>query len=153
MPRNSLALSCSGALFFVPLILLAQDSAKPAPLDQRVKKLTQETDQLKHTVADQERRIAELEKTVKALEAIVNPTPQPLPASTPAWQAASSWNMIMLGMPEADVVAILGPPSRVISNQDVRTLYYQPSPNSSLTLNGSVTLKDDRVTASSPPKF
>lgn len=153
MPRILPAFRYSAALFFVPLMLLAQDAPKPAPLDQRVKKLTEETDQLKHTVADQERRIAELEKTVKALEAIVNPKPQPLPPSTPSWQAASSWNMIMLGMSEADVVAILGPPSRVISNQDVRTLYYQPSPNSSLTLNGSVTLKDDRVTASSPPRF
>jgi hypothetical protein len=122
--------------------------------DSRVDKLVMDTEELKHTVADQDKRIAELEKTVKMLQAAAAPpVPTPIPSSTPAWKAPSSWNLIKAGMSEAQVVGILGPPTNVQSVEDSRTLFYQPDSSSTSTLNGSVTLKDDRVTASSPPAF
>ena len=121
--------------------------------DPRVDALQQQTAELKKTIVEQEQRIADLEKTVKALQAILAPLPKPIPSPTPAWQSASSWNMIKPGMSEAEVVAILGPPTRVQSVTDMRTLFYEPGPNSATTLAGNVTLKDDRVTASAPPAF
>jgi hypothetical protein len=131
----------------VPTALTAQSR------DSRVDKLVMDTEELKHTVADQDKRIAELEKTVKMLQAAAPPVPAPIPSSTPAWKAPSSWNQIKAGMSESQVVGILGPPTSVQSVTDSRTLFYQPGPNSTSTLNGSVTLLDDRVTATSPPAF
>jgi hypothetical protein len=121
--------------------------------DARIDELKKETAQLKTMIADQERRIAELEKMVKALQAVAAPVPAAIPAPTPPWQQASNWILIKKGMSEAQVVEILGPPTRVDSSIDVRTLLYQPDSRSTSTLNGSVTLTDDRVTASKPPAF
>lgn len=143
MLRN-LALCISLA---VPLTVLAQSR------DPRIDELKKDTAQLKSTIADQERRIAELEKTVKALMSAAAPLPKPIPSPTPPWQVASNWNQIRKGMSEAQVVGILGPPTRVDTAIDVRTLLYQPDSHSTITLNGSVTLTDDRVTALSPPAF
>ena len=121
--------------------------------DPRVDNLVTETTQLKRTAADQERRIADLERAVKALQAVATPLPERIPAPAPAWQQASNWNLIKKGMSGAQVVEILGPPTREETATDMRTLYYQPDPRSTTTLTGSVTLLDDRVTASAPPAF
>ncbi len=148
MPRTA-------AICIVWLLYSAQTPVLRAQArDPRVDKLTAETDELKRTVADQDKRIAELEKTVKMLQAAAAPpVPAPIPSSTPAWKTPTSWNLIKAGMSEAQVVGILGPPTSVQSVTDSRTLFYQPGPNSTSTLNGSVSLKDDRVTATSPPAF
>jgi hypothetical protein len=141
------------------IVWLAYSTQAPPALrgqarDPRVDKLTVQTEELKRTVADQDKRIAELEKTVKMLQAAAAPpAPAPIPSSAPAWKAPSSWNQIKAGMSEAQVVGILGPPTNVQSVTDSRTLFYQPGPTSTSTLNGSVTLQDDRVTATSPPAF
>lgn len=121
--------------------------------DSRLDKLAMDTAELKRTVADQDHRIAELEKTVKMLQAAAAPVPSPIPNPTPAWTKASSWTLIKPGMSEAQVVEILGPPTTEQSAIDKRTLYYQPDPHSTSTLSGSVTLTDDRVIATAPPAF
>ena len=126
-----------------------QSPAKESQLDE----LKKETAQLKALLAEEGRRIAELEKMVKALQAIANPAPAPIPSPAPLWQSASNWNQVKKGMSEAQVVDILGPPTRVDASIDVRTLVYQPDSKSTLTINGSVTLTDDRVTAMKPPAF
>lgn len=140
-----------GAGIGAGLLLLSCGAAVAQTRDTRVDELTKETAQLRRTIADQERRIAELEKTVKGLQGVVAPVPARIPADTPPWQQASNWNLIKKGMSEAQVVEILGPPASVQSVTDKRTLYYQPDSRSATTLNGSVTLMDDRVTASVPP--
>jgi hypothetical protein len=131
----------------LPLTTMAQTR------DPRVDALTTEVAQLKRTMADQEQRIAELEKAVRALQTVAAPVPERIPAPTPAWHLASNWNLIKTGMSEAQVVEILGPPTLEETDTDLRNLYYQPDPRSTTTLNGSVTLKDDRVTAMAPPAF
>jgi hypothetical protein len=131
----------------LPLDVLAQTH------DPRVDALTMEMTKLKSTIADQEQRITALEKTVKALQAPAAPAPQPIPAPTPPWQVASNWNLIKKGMSEAQVVEILGPSTTTEAVNDMRTLYYKPDPRSTTTLTGSVTLMDDRVTATMPPAF
>jgi hypothetical protein len=121
--------------------------------DPRVDDLQKETAQLKRRLADQDARIAELERTVKALQAAATPLPARIPAETPPWYRASNWTQIKTGMSEAQVVAILGPPTSVDSSIDKRTLLYTPDPNSTSTLTGNVTLIGDRVTAMIPPSF
>jgi outer membrane protein assembly factor BamE (lipoprotein component of BamABCDE complex) len=119
--------------------------------DPRVDELAKETAQLKRTIADQERRIAELEKSVKAMQGITTATPARIPSETPPWRLASNWTLIKRGMSEAQVTEILGPPASVQAVTDVRTLFYQADSRSTTTLGGSVTLTDDRVSASVPP--
>ena len=121
--------------------------------DSRIDQLVKETTQLKATVADQGRRINELENTLKALQAALIPTPKPIPPPTPAWEEPSNWVSIRPGMSEAQVVQILGPPTNVEAENDVRKLLYETGSAATRSLKGSVTLTDDRVTAAQPPKF
>jgi len=131
----------------LPLIAMAQ-----AP-DPRIDELRKEAAQLKITIADQERRIAELERIVKALQVVAAPVPTAIPTPIPPWHLAPNWILIKKGMSQAQVVEILGPPTSVDSTVDVRTLFYQPDSRATTTLNGTVTLTDDRVTALVPPAF
>jgi hypothetical protein len=131
----------------LPLIALAQ-----AP-DPRIDELRKEAAQLKITIADQERRIGELERIVKALQVVAAPVPTAIPAPIPPWHLAPNWILIKKGMSEAQVVEILGPPTSVDSTVDVRTLFYQPDSRATTPLNGTVTLTDDRVSALVPPAF
>jgi len=132
-----------------------------------------EISQLKRKNADQEQRIAELEKAVKALQensartahiaetilkleaAVKNlkaiPPPGPIPAVAPAWNSASNWNLIKPGMSRAQVVEILGPPTSETSVIDTQTLYYGDATASQPA--GSVTLTGDRLTTMVPPAF
>ena len=121
--------------------------------DSRIDQLEQQTAQLKATVAEQGRRIADLENSLKAMQAALMPKPQPIPAPTPAWHEQSNWILIRPGMSEEQVTAILGAPTSVDAETDVRTLLYDTGSSSTRTLKGSVTLTDDRVTGSQPPKF
>lgn len=147
MLRNLLI--CFGAALFAGQSPRASAQSR----DPRVEKLTMEVEDLKRTLADQEKRIAQLESTVKMLQAAANPLPAPIPSPTPAWKASSNWVQVKPGMSEAQVESLLGPPTSVSSVEDSRTLYYQPGASSTSTLNGSVTLKDDRVIAMTPPAF
>jgi hypothetical protein len=135
------------------LLLVTCGMATAQTRDPRVDELVKETAQLKKTVADQDERIAQLEKAVKMLQAATPPLPARIPAETPPWQQASNWTPIKSGMSEAQVVGILGPPTTVQGAIDSRTLYYGPDAKSTTTLKGSVTLVDDRVTAMVPPAF
>jgi hypothetical protein len=131
----------------LPLIAMAQ-----AP-DPRIDELRKEAAQLKITIADQERRIADLERIVKTLQVVAAPVPTPIPTAIPPWHLAPNWILIKKGMSEAQVVEILGPPTSVDSTVDVRTLFYKPDSRATTTLNGTVTLTDDRVSALVPPAF
>jgi hypothetical protein len=142
------------ALTGAGLLVLICGAAVAQTRDPRVDELTKETAQLKRRIADQDARIAELERAVKLLQtAAAPPMPTPIPSPTPQWHKASNWTLIKTGMSEAQVVEILGPPTNVDSSIDRRTLNYAPDSNSTSTLKGSVTLIDDRVTAMTPPAF
>jgi uncharacterized coiled-coil protein SlyX len=140
--------------FVCVLGLLAWSSAALAQSEEfRIDQLEAETAQLKATVAEQGRRITELENMLKALQAVLTPTPKLISALTPAWYEPSKWTLLRAGMSEAQVVEILGPPSNVDAEIDFRTLLYETGSSDTRTLIGSVTLVDDRVTAAQPPKF
>ncbi len=128
---------------------IAQLSRTIAEQGRRIAELEKSpAGQLNSTIADQGRRIAALERTVKVLQ---QNAVQVLPK--PDWHAALNWALIRNGMSEKQVVDLLGPATRVQSVVDVRTLYYQPDPRSESTAHGSVTLKGDRVTNSDAPDF
>jgi hypothetical protein len=139
---------CAAALLFLMCGIAAAQTRDP-----RVDELTKETARLKQRISDQETRIAELERAVKSLQSAAPPMPAPIPSPTPPWHRPASWNQIKTGMSEADVVALLGPPTSVDSSIDQRTLLYAPDSKSTSTLKGSVTLIDDRVSAMTPPVF
>jgi Tfp pilus assembly protein FimV len=138
----------------VGLLALLATSAFAQNRDPRVDELTKQTAELKRHIADQDEKIAELEKAVKALQtAAAPPMPARIPIETPAWYHAANWTQIKTGMSEAQVTSILGPPTSVDSSIDKRTLNYAPDAHSTVTLKGSVTLVDDRVSAMIPPAF
>jgi hypothetical protein len=141
--------------------------------DRQLGDLTLEVSQLKTKAAEQEARIAQLEKALKALqessartgniaEAILKlegavkdlkaiPPPGPIPPVTPPWHSASNWNLVKQGMSRAQVVEILGPPTKETSVIDTQTLYYGDS--GAARLAGNVTLVGDRLTTMTPPTF
>jgi hypothetical protein len=135
------------------ILFLVSGFAIAQTRDPRVDELTKQTAQLKRTIADQEARIAELEKAVKSLQSAAQPAPTPIPSETPAWYKASNWIQIKTGMSEAQVIEILGPPTTVNASIDTRTLNYASDARSTTTLNGRVTLTGDRVIAMIPPAF
>jgi hypothetical protein len=151
--RSGKRLIIQRALITGGLLLLMCGVAIAQTRDPRVDELLKETAQLKRTIADQETRIAELERTLKALQTAAKPLPTPIPSVTPPWHRASNWILIKSGMSEPQVVEILGTPTSVDSSIDRRTLLYTPEANSTSTLKGSVTLIGDRVTATTPPAF
>jgi hypothetical protein len=122
--------------------------------DKRLEDLEKgQSAQLRRTITDQERRIADLEKTVRTLQAALAPPPHRIPSPIPVWTQPLNWGRLKAGMSEAQVTELLGPPTRVSSVVDKRTLYYQPDAKSTSPLHGMVTLVDDRVTAVEPPDF
>jgi len=150
--RRKLTVYAAFLTFSVSCLAQNRDASPQSRDASRLDALTMETEELKRVVADQARRIAELEKEVKALQA-PPVSVSPIPASTPAWFLPVNWSRIKKDMSEADVVQILGPPTTVQSAVDTRTLFYTSDSHSATTLNGSVTLTDDRVTLMTPPKF
>jgi hypothetical protein len=154
----------AGLLCLACSLSFGQEPARDPGLDE----LRAEIEELHHTVADQEHRLADLEKTpmgqlkltvadqgrrIAALEKSLKVLQQGTAPPKPDWHAALNWALIRDGMSEKQVVDLLGPPTRVQSVVDVRTLYYQPDPKSASTAHGSVTLKADRVTNSDAPDF
>jgi uncharacterized coiled-coil protein SlyX len=164
---------CGGMIWLICSTLIPPATAQAK--DSQPSDLTLEVSvsQLERKIADQEDRIAQLEKAMKAiqedgarasniadailkLEAAVRdlkaiPAPEPIPPPTPPWHSASNWSVLLQGMSRALVVEILGPPTRETSVMDTQTLYYSDSVAAKLT--GSVTLEGDRLTKMVPPTF
>ena len=131
--------------------------------DRRLEAAETDISLLKRLVKEQDRRIAELEKTAKSLQAadIANnekPAPQELAKTTikPAaarWQNPLAWAQIREGMSRAQVEELLGKPASVESVIDSQTLIYKGDVPGSGATAGVVKLTDDRVSEISPPNF
>lgn len=117
---------------------------------------------LKLVVDQQARRITDLEKTVKALQAAVAAEVEkpaesrarvgPKPFTGPKWQNPIVWSEVNKGMSRTDVEAILGAPTSVDSVIDYQTLHYSGTVGGEI-ISGTVKLEDDRVSDVSPPAF
>jgi len=118
---------------------------------------------LKNVVDAQNRRIADLEKAVKALqtESAANaekPTGYDRartgnPAAIAPWQIPFAWSQIKMGMSRVQVEDILGPPTSVDSVIDYQTLVYKGDLPGTGALNGTVKFTSDRVYQVNPPAF
>lgn len=133
-----------------------------SPDDRRLDDALLDIRLLKQVVDAQDRRIAELEKTVKALQAAAANAEKPSAENPPraakapppaAWQIPFAWSRIKSGMSRAEVEDILGPPTSVDSVLDYQTLYYKGDVRGSGMVSGTVRLTDDRVSQVSPPDF
>jgi hypothetical protein len=109
------------------------------------------------------RRIADLEKTVKALQAAGvadRPAPaveervRPIVRQPPArWLNPLAWGQIREGLSRAQVEDILGPPTSVESVIDYQTLIYKGDIPGRGTVAATIKLTDDRVSQVTPPDF
>jgi hypothetical protein len=110
-------------------------------LDVAVKEIAQ----LKRTVADQDRRLANLERTVRALQTTALAASRRVALS---WRTADGWAALKLGMSRDQVVEILGEPKSAEAVMDRQTLYYRDADPV-----GKVVLTDDRVSEVDSPRF
>jgi len=127
------------------------------PADRRIDDAIAEITLLKRALAEQDRRITDLENTVRALQgsraqnpALAAPTS---PTPTGAWKSASAWARVKEGMSHAQVVAILGRPTSVKSLSPFETLFYQGDVPGSGSVTGTVELNNDRVWQINTPVF
>jgi hypothetical protein len=82
-------------------------------LDDAIKRLddsVKEIAVLKRMAADQDRRIAGLERTVRAQQSAILAAARPVP--TIPWKTPEGWAAVKMGMSRAQVVEILGEPNR-----------------------------------------
>jgi hypothetical protein len=162
MPRRIAA----GVLGLVALAIsppcFAQASSSQSR-DRRLEATEMDVSLLKRLVKEQDRRIAELEKTVKSLQATTapsteRPTSQELAKTiikpgAARWQNPLAWTQIREGLSRSQVEEILGKPTSVESVIDSQTLLYKGDVPGSGTVSGMVKLTDDRVSEVHPPAF
>jgi hypothetical protein len=131
--------------------------------DRRIEDAVAEITLLKRVVAEQDRRIATLEKALDTsrLGAVANPESSAVSGrvavtqattSTP-WRTRSVWSGIKEGMSRAQVVAILGQPTSVNVVSILQTLFYRGEVSGSASVTGTVELMDDRVWQVNVPVF
>jgi hypothetical protein len=111
-------------------------------LDDAVKEIAA----LKLMAADQDRRIAGLERTVRSLQTTVLAAARPTPTS---WKTLEGWASIKIGMSRAQVVDILGEPKSAEAVMDRQTLLYTDAAEPV----GRVVLMDDRVSEVASQRF
>lgn len=147
--------SVLGFLWLAPSQCFSQ--ARDRRLDEALVDITL----LKRLVKEQDRRIADLEKTVKALQAATD-TPKPaaeervrpavrLPVAR--WLNPLAWGQIREGLSRAQVEEILGPPTSVDSVIDYQTLNYKTDIPGRGGVFAAIKLTDDRVSQITPPDF
>lgn len=109
-------------------------------LERQVQTLTRQLDELKQQSA----RVGERSSTA--------PRSSATPAATSGeWLEAARWNRVRSGMGELEVINILGPPTSMRQEGEVRVLLYAMEIGSAGFLSGSVQLRDRKVSEVSKP--
>ncbi len=162
MPR----LIAAGALGLLGLAIsppcFGQSSSSPSR-DRRLEATETDVSLLKRLVKEQDRRIADLEKTIKSLQPatpantdrpVAQELGQPIRRVAPArWQNPLAWTQIREGLSRAQVEEILGKPTSVQAVIDSQTLTYKSDASEAGAATGVIKLTDDRVSEISPPNF
>jgi len=167
MPRLSiLRTTAAGVLSLMAWVIsppcFGQTSSNQSR-DRRLEAAETEISLLKRLTKEQDRRISDLEKTVKSLRAapaavVEEPAAhesakmvvKPLAAK---WQNPLAWTQIREGLSRAQVEEILGKPTSVEAVIDYQTLSYKGDVPGSGTVAGTVKLTGDRVSEITPPNF
>ena len=131
----------------VVVFLGASHGLSGQPPDTRLDDAMKEIAQLKRIAADQDRRIATLEGTVRAQQRAILAATRPLP--TVPWRSLEGWAAVKVGMSRAQVVEILGEPKSTDTVIDRQTLYYK---DAAIPI-GQVVITDDRVSEVACPRF
>jgi len=144
-------------------VLGAARAAYGQTVEQRLNDTLNEITILKRVIAEQDRRISQLEKAVEALRAgSAADKGQTGAASEPAksktskalWQDPAAWGKVQEGMTEEQVVALLGKPTSVESEASYRVLIYETKKAMGAgALSGKVKLLDGRVWLIESPIF
>lgn len=145
----------------VACTLAAAAAPAAAPVDRlEIEQLEQDVRQLRRTVAEQARRLQQLEQAV-AMDRPARPRAGDTTAAAPTtadesrWLEAGNWAQLRTGLPELEVVALLGAPSSMRTSDDgkQRTLFYVLEIGASGFLVGNVVLEDRRVVAFEEPRL
>jgi hypothetical protein len=115
--------------------------------DTRLDDAVKEIALLKRIAADQDRRIASLESTVRSQQRAILAAARPVPAIP--WRTLEGWAAIKVGMSRAQVVDILGEPKSTDVVIDRQTLFYK---DATIPI-GQVVITDDRVSEVASPRF
>jgi hypothetical protein len=154
----ALLVGFSIAQFATPFAAFGQTS------ERRLEEALAEIALLKRVVAEQDKRIGELEKLVKMLQSIQQGKPGPVTGreentqvgvqalATP-WKSPSVWERVKNGMSQEQVVALLGRPTSVENAGSFRTLFYRGDVVGSGFVSGNIKLDDDRVWQVNKPVF
>lgn len=126
-------------------VMLASISPAIATEDLRISQLQQDVRDLQRQVRAQASQI----EALRARLALPGPPgvapgrslPREAPAAGDAWLDARKWERVRAGMPELEVIALLGPPTSMRANADERVLLYAMEIGSSGFLGGSVTMR------------
>ena len=139
--RLTLAALLITAALAVPLPAFAQD-------DLRLRQLENEVLRLQREIDAQNMRIERIESgnrlSASAPSVVVSPRAAD---SSPAWLVSTNWDKLRTGMKELEVIALLGRPTSVRSDEDAKshTMFYalELGPNAFLT--GTVRFGDAGV--------
>ena len=115
--------------------------------DTRLDDAIKEIALLKRMAAEQDRRIASLETTVRSQQRAILAATRPV--STIPWRSIEGWAAVKIGMSRAQVAEILGEPKSTEAVIDRQTLYYKDA----ATPIGQVVITDDRVSEVTCPRF
>ncbi len=128
-------------LLCMPAIALAADDARVTRLEQDVRTLRTELQNLS-------RQIEQLRLQNTRPDVDGRPPPPALALDTPsapAWLDAAKWQRLRTGMSELEVITALGAPSSIREQNGTRELLYAMEIGSSAFLSGSVRLRDRAV--------
>jgi hypothetical protein len=137
-----------GALFAMP------PSANAADEQLRIRQLENEVMRLQRELDAQARRIDGLERSARSTTLPSAPSSAGRPAdSSPAWLVPTNWDRIRTGMKELDVIALLGRPTsvRTEDNGKVRALLYAMELGPNAVLAGNVRMGDAGVAEINKP--
>ena len=134
------------AIVLMGLVVTRLPGQSTASTSQRLDAAEKEIAALKTRASDQDRHIAELERTIRQLQAAVRAVEHPAPTS---WKNLEGWTSLKIGMSRAQVVEILGDPKTAEAVMDRQTLRYEEDKEPV----GTVVLVDDRVAEVSSDRF
>lgn len=126
-------------LWFIPAMALAADDARVLRLEQEVRTLQRDVQNLSRLI-DQLR----LQTTRPSADGRLPPPPGPV-IDTSGWLDAAKWKKVRPGMSELEVIATLGAPTSTRERDGGRELLYAMEIGSAAFLGGSVVIRDRKV--------
>ncbi len=131
------------------VLMLGLLPAAPAADDYKISQLEQAVRTLQRQVQEQSRQIDSLRRQLDQPAVLPPAHPAPVPGATPGgvWLDISRWRQLRNGLSEMEVIAALGPPTSMRTQQGERVLLYAMEIGTAGFLSGSVTLRDRLVVA------